>query len=69
MRTRTTTRESLKISEANYPLLMFLWENGMQGPYEKLKKLMLVKIVEDPSDVTEDDDEAFRIKVFLKSKL
>jgi len=48
---------------------MFLFENGMKAPYEKLKKMMLVKIVEDPSDITEDDDEAFRIRVFLKSKL
>lgn len=69
MRTRTTTRESTWNRDANYPLLVFLWANDMVGPYDRLKRVMFTKVITDPADITDDEDEAFEIRAFLKSKL
>lgn len=69
MRTRTTTRESTWNRDANYPLLVFLWANDMTGPYDRLKRVMFTKVVTDPAEITDDEDEAFEIRAFLKSKL
>ena len=65
MRTTTTTREQGQIRHKNYPLLMFLYENGMQEPQQKLKKLMCVRVITDAKELTEEPDEIIKIQSML----
>ena len=65
MRTTTTTREQGQIRHNNYPLLMFLYENGMHEPQQKLKKLMCVRIITDAKELTEEPDEIIKIQSML----
>ena len=37
MRTRTTTREQTWNKEKNFPLKLYLYENGYKDAYEKIK--------------------------------
>jgi len=43
MRTKTTTREQTWNKEKNYPLKLFLYENGYEDIYEKIKKNRIFK--------------------------
>ena len=65
MRTTTTTREQGQIRHKNYPLLMFLYENGMHEPQQKLKKLMCVRVITDAKELTEEPDEIIKIQSML----
>jgi len=65
MRTKTTTREQTWNKEKNYPLKLFLYENGYKDIYEKIKKIEFSKVITHGKQLTDDPQIIEKINTFL----
>jgi len=54
MRTRTTTREQTWNKEKNFPLKLYLYENGYKDAYEKIKFLEHSQIIKHGNELSDD---------------
>ena len=68
MRTKTTTREQTWNKEKNYPLKLFLYENGYEDIYEKIKKIEFSKVITHGKQLTDDPQMIEKINTFLCEK-
>ncbi|MCH1547344.1 MAG: hypothetical protein L7S44_02125 [Flavobacteriaceae bacterium] len=66
MRTKTTTREQTWNKEKNFPLKLYLYENGYKEAYEKIKILEHSKIIKHGYELSDDPNIIKIIDDYLK---
>lgn len=66
MRTKTTTREGTWNAHANYPLKMFVDEQGWRDLYYKVQEIQYLKVITDARDITDDPAKIKIISDYIK---
>ena len=66
MRTKTTTREQTWNKEKNFPLKLYLYENGYKDAYEKIKLLEYSYVIKNGHELSDDPNIVKIIDEYLK---